>query len=84
MKNLIRAKLKEIVELQNVKKDDLNYKSKREKTFNFSKYSLPIAFLKDIHEGHLSLADADLKQSNFATELKNYDKGMKKPEKRLF
>ena len=32
MNNLIRAKLNEIFKLQdNIKKDDLNYKSKREK-----------------------------------------------------
>ena len=74
MKDLIRAKLKEIVELQNVKKYDLNYKSKREKTYNFSNYSVPIAFFRDIHEGNLSLGDADFKQSNSATELKNYEK----------
>ena len=45
MNYLIRAKLKEIVELQDIiKKDDLNYKSKCRKTYNFSKYSLPIVF----------------------------------------
>ena len=45
MNDLIRAKLKEIVELQDIiKKDDLNYKSKRRKTYSFSKYSLPISF----------------------------------------
>ena len=45
MNDLIRAKLKEIAEFQDIfKKDDLNYKSKRGKTYNFSKYSLPIVF----------------------------------------
>ena len=29
-------------------------------------------FLRYIHEGYLSLAHADNKQSNFATELKNF------------
>ena len=43
--NDLTAKLKEIVELQDIiKKDDLNYKSTRRKTYNFSKYSLPIVF----------------------------------------
>ena len=47
MNDLIRDKLKEIVELQNViQKDDLNYKSKRGKTHKFSKCSLLIIFLK--------------------------------------
>ena len=45
MNDLLRAKLKEIVELQDIiKKDYLNYKSKRGKTYNFSKYLLPIVF----------------------------------------
>ena len=45
MNHLIHAKLKEIVELQNIfKKDDLNYKSKSGKIYNLSKYSLPIVF----------------------------------------
>ena len=73
--DLIRDNLTDIVDLQKIiKNDDLNYKPKRRKTYNFSKYSLPIVFLRDIHEEHLSLADADLKQSNFATELKKFDK----------
>ena len=38
--------IKEVLEMQDIiKKDDLYYKSKRGKTYNFSKYSLPI-FLK--------------------------------------
>ena len=45
MNNLIRTKLKEIVELQDIiKKDDLNDKLKCGKTHNFSKYSLPNVF----------------------------------------
>ena len=54
MINLVRVKLKEIVNLQDIiKKDDLNYKSKHGKTYNFSKHLLPIAFnqiyVKDIY-----------------------------------
>ena len=37
-----------------------------------------------MHEGYLSLKDADKKQSNFATELKNFDKGIKTIETSLF
>ena len=45
MNNLVRATLKEIVNLQDIiKKDGLNYKSKRKKVYNFSQYSLPIVF----------------------------------------
>ena len=52
MNDSICAKLKEIFKLQDIiKKDDLNYKSKRRKTYNFGKYSLPIVF-KGIHEGY--------------------------------
>ena len=76
--NLIRAKLNKIVNWQDIiKKDIVNYKSKREKTYNFWKYSLPIVFLRNIQEGYLSLEDADNKQSNFDNELNNFDKSIK-------
>ena len=67
-----------------LKENDLHYKSKREKNYNFGKYSLPFVFLRDIHEGYLSLEDPDNKQSNFATKIKNLDKGIKKFEKSFF
>ena len=67
-----------------MKKDEPNYKSKRKKTYNFGKCSLPIDFLMDIHEGHLPLENADLKQSNFVNELKNFEKGTKTLEKETF
>ena len=38
-------------------------------------------FLRDIHEERLSLEDFDNEQSNFATKLKNFDKGIKAFEK---
>ena len=42
---MIRAKLKEIVNLKYIIKiDELNYKSKHRKVYNFSEYSLPIVF----------------------------------------
>ena len=45
MNDLICSKLKNIIQLQDIiKKDDLNYKLKRGKTYNFSKYSLSIVF----------------------------------------
>ena len=45
MNDLIRDKVKEIANLQDIiKKDYLNYKSKHGKTYNFGKYSLPILF----------------------------------------
>ena len=85
MNNLICPNLKEIVKLRDViKKDDLNYKSKGRKTYNFGKYSLLIVFSKDIHEWYLSLENADLQQSNFTIELKNSEKGTKSLEKKSF
>ena len=85
MNDLIHAKLKEIVELQDIiKKDDLNYKSKHGKTYIFIKFLQPIVFLRDIHEGHLSIEKADNKKSNFAYDLKNFKKGIKTLEKKVF
>ena len=63
---------------------DPNYKIKLEKTYNFCKYTLPIAFLRDIHEGHLSIERADNKRSNFPNESKNFEKGTKSFEKKYF
>ena len=56
--NLIIDKLKEIMQSQNIKLDDLECPTKRGK-HSFSKYSLPVVFLRDIHEGNLSLEDPD-------------------------
>ena len=45
MNDLSRVKLKQIMKLQDIiLKNDLNYKSKRGKTYNFGKYLLPIIF----------------------------------------
>ena len=38
-------------------------------------------FLRDIHEGQLSLEDTDEKQSNFASKLQNLSKSKKAIEK---
>ena len=85
MNDLIRDKLKEIVNLQYViKTDELHYKSKRRKFYNFNKYSLPIVFLGDIHEGHLLLKDSNDEESNFAAKIKNLDKGKKQLKKNFF
>ena len=67
-----------------IKKDDLNCKQKCRKTYNFCKNSLPIAFLRDLQEGHLSIKGADNKESNFADQLKNFDKGTKTLDKKSF
>ena len=60
-----------------IKTDELHYKSKRRKVCNFNEYPFSIVFLRDIHEGHLSLEDANDEQSNFAAKIKNLDKGKK-------
>ena len=78
MNDLIRDKFKEIVNLQDIiKTDELHYKSKSRKVYNFSVYSLYFAFLRDVHEGYLSFQYVDDEQSNFASKLKNIDKGKK-------
>ena len=41
-------------------------------------------FLRDIHEGHLSIEKADNKKSNFINELKKFDKGIKTLKKSIF
>ena len=85
MNDLICDKLKEIVNLQNIiRTDNLRYKSKSRKVYNFSEYSLPIVFLRDIHEGHLSLKYGDDEQSNFVAKRKNLDKGKKQLKKSFF
>ena len=48
-----------------------------QKNYNFTEYSLPVGFLRDIHEGYLSLQDTDDKQIKFANKLKSIDKGIK-------
>ena len=49
MNDLISDELKEIVNFQNIiKTDELHYKPKHRKGFNFSEYSLPIVF-KDMY-----------------------------------
>ena len=69
---LIRDESKKIAQLKDIIKiDDLNYKPKCGKTYNLAKYSLPIAFLRDIHEEYLSL-------------LKKFEKYKKTLEKKSF
>ena len=80
MNDLIRANLKEIVELQGIiKKDDLNYKPKKVKTY----FALPFVLLRDIDEGHLlSVKKTNNKESNIANALKDFDKGIKTLQKK--
>ena len=76
---MIGVKLKKIINLQGViKTNELHSESKSSKFHSLNEYSFPIVFSKDIHEGHLSLKDADDEQSNFAATLK------KTNEKELF
>ena len=73
-------KLKEIIKLEE-KTNDLYYKSSPWKTCNFNEYSLPIAFLRHINEGYLSLEDGDNEQGKFANELTSFDEGVELVEK---
>ena len=66
---MIINKLKEINQLQNiVKSGQLYYKSKTKKHYIFSKYLL------HIHEGNLTLKNANGKQSNLANTLKSLNR----------
>ena len=83
--DLITDKLKEIVQLQNkIKLDDLEYTTKRRKLYNFSRYTLPITFLRDMHEGNFSLKEVDEEQIQIASELKDMGKGIISVEKITF
>ena len=78
--NLIRVNLRGIVNLQGtIKEDNVNHKPKCGKTYNFGKYSLPLVFFIYFfkHKGYLSLEYANNKSTNFATESKSFDKGIK-------
>ena len=57
-----------------IKLDDLEYTSKRGKRYNFSKCTLPTVFLRHIHDGNLSLKDANEEQGLLANELKDMGK----------
>ena len=75
---MIKCKALEIIKLWNIIKwNDLDYKSAHAKIYNFSKYSLPTVFMREIHIRYLKLGTTDDEQSSFANELKNLDKGPK-------
>lgn len=60
MNDLIKDNVKEIIQLQNkIDLENQEYTTKKEKHYNFSKYSLPTVSLRDIYEEHLSLEDGD-------------------------
>ena len=78
-------KLKEIKQLQNnITLDDLEYTAKRGKHYVFIKYSLAIIFLRDMHEGHLSLEEAGKEQIQLVHKLKTLGKGKTPFGKRYF
>ena len=75
MNDLIRDSLRENVNLHDTTKtDNLHYKWKSRKIYNFSKYSLPIFFKKYTWR---ALKDADDDQSNFAAKTKTLEKDKK-------
>ena len=83
--DLIIDIVKEIVPLQNnIRLDDLEYTTKRGKRYDFSRYPLPIVFLRDIPKGNLSIKDADKEQIQIANELKDMGKGKMPGEKKSF
>ena len=75
MNDLIRDNLRENVNLHDTTKtDNLQYKWKSRKIYNFSKYSLLIFFEKYTWR---ALKDADDDQSNFAAKIKTLEKDRK-------
>ena len=85
MNDLICDKLKEIVNLHDIVETvNLRHKTKSGKVYNFSEYVMPIVFLRDIDEWHLSLKDDDDQQSNFAAKIKNLDNGKKTAKNSFF
>ena len=83
--DLIIDIVKEIVPLQNnIRLDDLEYTTKRGKRYDFSRYPLPIVFLRDIPKGNLSIKNADKEQIQIANELKDMGKGKMPSEKKSF
>ena len=85
MNDLIHVKLKKIVNLQDImKKDNLYYKPKSKKDYNFTEYSLAIVILRDLSKENLSLKDANDEQNNFAAKIKNVDEEKKITEEELF
>ena len=75
MNDLIRDSLRENVNLHDTTKtDNLHYKWKSRKIYNFRKYSLPIFFKKYTWR---ALKDADDDQSNFAAKTKTLEKDKK-------
>ena len=74
MNDLIRDNLRENVNLHTTKTDNLHYKWKSRKIYNFGKYYLPI-FLKKYT--WRALKDADDDQSNFVAKIKTLEKDKK-------
>ena len=86
MNNLIIDKLKVIKQLQSlIKLNELGYRTKKSgRNFDFSKYSLPVVFLRDIHEGVLEIKDADKEQSKLSCILNNVKKKILRDKKSIF
>ena len=84
--DLILDRVEKINQLpNNIRLDDLQYKTEIRKHYNFSKYSLRIVFLRDIHKGNLSIEDTDKEQSQLANEFRvNINNGRIPLEKRYF
>ena len=84
--DLILDRVEKINQLpNNIRLDDLQYKTEIRKHYNFSKYSLRIVFLRDIHKGNLSIEDTDKEQSQLANEFRvNINNSRIPLEKRYF
>ena len=79
MNNLTAYKLTEIIQLQDIiKSNELDYKLKHRKTYNFNKYPSSIFFLRYIYDIELILEEADNEQSKLINELMGIDRLVEK------
>lgn len=84
LNKLINRRLKEIVEIQSsIELSNLD-DSTSGNNYSFNMSSLRTLLLKNLYDGNLTPQDADVKQSIFATELKNKKTGRTSDRKIFF
>ena len=80
---MVIDKLKEIIQLQNnIKLGNVEYTAKKRNAIILAN-ALYLLFLGDMHEGHLSLKDADEKQIQLVKKLKDMGKDKIRIKKKI-
>ena len=81
---MISYKLKEVVQLQDIiKSNELDCTLKDPKTYNFSKYALPIVF-ENIYKRKLTLEEDNNERSKLVNELMGIHRVVKLAKKYIF